>query len=123
MMVVNCPYCQAEAELTTGKEIYPHRKDLYDLKFWICRPCGAYTGTHKQSKEHAPKGKLADEALRKTRMRAHRMFDPLWESGYMTRNNAYAWLQEKLGWDKKPHIGFMDIEECERVIELTRPDR
>jgi hypothetical protein len=29
-----CPYCDREAALTTGAKIYPHRADLFGLKFW-----------------------------------------------------------------------------------------
>ncbi len=120
MSQVTCPYCQADAELTTGKEIYPHRRDLYQLRFWICRPCKAHTGTHKYSKNHAPKGRLANADLRKARSAAHRAFDPLWRDHGMHRSEAYEWLREAMGWERQPHIGFMDVAECERVIELSR---
>lgn len=116
---VICPYCKADAELVTGREIYPHRSDLFRLKFWRCKPCGAYTGTHKDSKRHAPKGRLANAELRKARIEAHTSFDPLWkDGGIYNRKEAYRWLRDTLGMERQPHIGFMDVEQCMRVVEL-----
>ena len=39
---VICPYCQRAAELVRGDWVYPHRPDLYDKKFYACKPCAAF---------------------------------------------------------------------------------
>ena len=113
-----CPYCLYSAQLVSGKEIYPHRSDLAHLKFWLCKPCWAYTGTHINSKRHAPKGRLADAELRAAKIAAHAAFDPLWRDGGMKRGDAYKWLQTVLQRDEQPHIGWMDVNECKEVVAL-----
>lgn len=77
MIGVKCPYCQGQAELTNGKEIYPHREDLWGLRFWICRPCQAYVGCHRYGNGQKPLGTPAQAGLRVFRKRVHAHFDPL----------------------------------------------
>lgn len=116
--VVLCPYCQQGAKLVSGEKIYPHRKDLYTLKFWVCEPCWAYVGTHKD-KDNKPLGTLADADLRKVRSYAHEAFDQKWRCGEMSRSDAYAWLSEALGVSVlKCHIGSFDRATCKKVIAL-----
>jgi len=99
----------------TGKEIYPHRKDLYKLTFYSCSPCKAYVGCHATSEK--PLGRLANSELRKAKSAAHRAFDPLWKSGDMKRKQAYKWLSQIIEIDGKDcHIGMFDIETCENVV-------
>lgn len=112
-----CPYCNIYAELVGGAAIYPHRPDLFELKFWRCS-CGAYTGTHANSPTHKPKGGLALAPLRAARIAAHGAFDKLWKRRHMSRSEAYEWLQMRLGMQRQPHIGFMDEAQCLRVLEV-----
>ena len=95
--------------------MYPHRRDLWSKKFFVCTPCDARVGCHANGK---PLGRLADAELRTAKMRAHSAFDKLWKNGGMSRNDAYRWLAGKLG-VKKVHIGEMDVDECELVIRLS----
>lgn len=32
-IMVSCPYCGERAKLVTGKDLYPHRPDLYAKPF------------------------------------------------------------------------------------------
>lgn len=77
-MTVICSYCNKPAELVTGKEIYPHRPDLYPKKFWRCRPCTAYVGCHKPNAGYGdgtrPLGRLANAELRAAKSAAHAAF-------------------------------------------------
>lgn len=115
---VICPYCGRPAKRVTGKEVYPHRNDLYRKKFWICRPCDAYVGCHRDGK---PFGTLANSDLRNIRMKVHEKFDRLWKSGRMDRNAAYKSLAKKLGIStKKCHIGMFDIEQCKRALRAAK---
>tara|TARA_R100000541_G_scaffold58197_2_gene69160 strand:- start:175 stop:567 length:393 start_codon:yes stop_codon:yes gene_type:complete len=110
-----CPYCKQFSKSVTGKEIYPHRKDLFNLVIYSCLPCNAYVGTHKGTTK--PLGRLANKELRKAKSAAHRAFDPLWKLGGMKRKEAYKWLAETL--DVEPidcHIGMFDVETCEDVV-------
>jgi len=116
MRAINCNYCGKAAQLVTGDVIYPHREDLYSLKFYLCNSCDAYVGCHKNS-DAVPLGRLANAELRKAKSAAHAAFDPIWKSGKMTRNKAYELLAKSLRLDKKHcHIGMFDVETCEEVI-------
>lgn len=120
-----CPYCGKQAVLVTGETIYPHRADLFDLKFWNCAPCEAYVGCHKPNIMFGdgtrPLGRLANAELRTMKSRAHAAFDALWKGGvFKNRGKAYAWLA--IAMSKRPedtHIGEFDVEECRQVIRLS----
>lgn len=113
-----CPYCHSNSEITDGSEIYPHRTDLRQKKFYICRMCNAYVGCHTNG---LPLGRLANARLRKAKQKAHAAFDPIWKSGKKSRKEAYQWLGEKLGINKENcHIGMFDEENCLRVVELCK---
>lgn len=114
-----CPYCEKPAGLVWGEAVYPHRPDLHRLRFWRCS-CGAYTGTHANSPNHAPKGGLAHAPLRKLRIAAHDAFDGRWRRLGIRRGSAYEWLKGQLGVEYTPHIGFMNEDECRRVIALCK---
>lgn len=119
-MKVICPYCHRPAELVDGKAIYPSRPDLYQKKFWLCTLCDAYVGTHRGSKAHNPLGRLANAELRRAKQDVHRVFDPLWKTKQMTRNEAYRWLAEELGIDRKEcHIGMFDVDRCRQAFEIV----
>jgi hypothetical protein len=63
--------------------------------------------------------RLVDRQLAARRIMAHNAFDPIWESGEMTRSEAYAWLAEQLGIPKKRcHMEQMDVAMCDRVIDI-----
>jgi hypothetical protein len=95
---------------------------LADLKAWACRPCDAWVGTHKNSPEHKPLGRLANAELRKAKMAAHAVFDPLWKSGRMSRKEAYSMLSEKMSIPKdQAHIGMFDVDQCKAVVNIFSP--
>jgi len=104
-----CGYCNCQTELQTGQTIYPHRHDLYKLFFWVCPNCGAYIGCHKKGARTKHKGQAvtsdgtiplgipANASLRKLRMQAHDLFDPIWRGGVISRRKAYAKMAAHLG--------------------------
>lgn len=105
--------CGGELALTDGREIYPHRPDLFTRRFWICRPCMAYVGCHPGTTR--PLGQPAGPALRQARIRAHAALDPLWQSGWMSRNDVYRELSGILGYEV--HVAQSNEQQCERIIE------
>ena len=116
---VKCPYCGTRAQLVDGTDIYPHRPDLAEKKFYQCAPCDAYVGCHPGTTNTL--GRLANAELRKAKMAAHAAFDPLWKSGAKKRDSAYAWLSDALGMEKKDcHIGMMDVADCRQVVEACK---
>ncbi len=121
-MKMSCDYCLRDAELVTGKEIYPHRPDLHKLPFYRCRPCKAYVGCHKGTT--VPMGRMANAELRAAKTAAHAAFDPLWREGVLTsRRHAYRWLADKMGLrEDQCHIGQFDVKQCEQVQRIVKRD-
>ena len=113
-MQTTCACCGSKVEqVVSGKEIYPHRQDLYSLKFYLC-DCGAYVGTHKGTEY--PLGTCADAALRTLRGKCHKAFDPLWKhtSVFSSRADAYAWLYAEL---KVAHIAEANKQQCKEILK------
>jgi len=115
--MINCPYCQRLTEKVTGKEIYPHRNDLWSKVFFRCLPCEAWVGCHPGT--DAPLGRLANAELRRCKSQVHSAFDPLWKSRERTRTQAYQWLADQLGIDvENCHIGEFDVATCKRAVGI-----
>ena len=63
----------------------------------------------------------ADAETRQLRHAAHEAFDPMWESGAMSRSAAYRALAEHLGLPvRKTHIGFFNKDECAKAIAFAQ---
>ena len=112
-----CPYCGAKPELIDSAEIY--NGTSYG-PIYICRPCNAYVGVYENT--NRPLGRLANAELREMKKQAHEVFDKIWKLKYKRgRYHAYRWLSQQL---QRPseytHIGMMDIDECQKVIELSK---
>jgi hypothetical protein len=123
---VICDYCKEKTILVPDTKVYGRS---YGGKLWICVPCDAWVGCHKGSKDHAPLGRLANDELRRWKIRAHAAFDPLWKakiridkcSQSEARKAGYVWLANELGIElKKCHIGYMDVAMCEKVVKLCK---
>lgn len=123
-----CPYCKAQAVTQTGLELYG-RPDLEAKKFYVCVPCGAWVGAHDS--DGAPLGTMANKALREARQRAHRIFDPLWNSAmpsgvarskteppFYRREDAYAWLATKMGIPVR-NVHFAHFDEATIIQAVT----
>jgi hypothetical protein len=55
----------------------------------------------------------ADKELRNARINAHYLFDSLWQWGWMSRGEAYEWLQKTFELPpEKAHIGLFTKEQC-----------
>lgn len=119
---VVCDYCGKDAPLITGRQVYPHRPDLYGKKFYRCVPCDALVGCHPGTESAL--GRLANPELRKAKMAAHAAFDPLWKSGKHKRGQMYGWLANQLGIEKKDcHIGMFDVDLCMRVVTVCQTSK
>lgn len=120
-----CDYCGQPAPLITGKELYPHRPDLWEKRFYRCDPCDAHVGCHPPATARGggigdgsvPLGRLANAELRRVRSAAHAAFDPIWQRQGMSRRDAYLWLAQELGIDPQEcHIGMFDLDQCRAAI-------
>ena len=117
--VVICGDCGARMRLVKPKP--DPAKGWRARMFWGCTQfpaCKGIHGAHQATGD--PLGVPANEATRRARTEAHKVFDELWKTpGFMTRNFAYAWLTEQMGETTQVHIGSATIEECERITKLS----
>ena len=106
--------------LTDGAEIYPHRPDLARLPFWKCDVCGNYVGCHHKSKNRTqPLGCIPTPELKNARRHIHRLLDPAWKSGKISRNKLYGVLSDKLGYGYHT-ANIRSIKEARRIYRLAR---
>jgi len=121
-MDVECPYCGKLAGLVDSKEVYRESHG----NIWMCRPCQAWVGVHKNDGKNRPLGSLANAETRQARKMAHARFDPIWQervgkqgAKQQVRGGAYAWLASHLGLHvDQCHIALFDLATCVRVIEI-----
>lgn len=112
--VVACPYCGQPAELVDSDRVYRRSFGM----IWLCEPCDAYVGCHRNSPTHAPLGTLAQAPLRKLRKEVHNLLDPIWKLGLAVgekdaRRRTYTWLAKQLGLPtKRCHVAEFDLPTC-----------
>jgi len=112
-----CPYCAEPSVFVDSKRIYGVSHGM----IYLCIPCNAYVGVHKNSKKAL--GRLADKELRSWKMKAHKNFDKLWRSKKMSRKVAYKWFSEKMGIDPEfAHIGMLDVDQCIKLVFLCQEE-
>ncbi len=115
---MNCDLCGRPATLSTGRDVYPHRRDLWHKHFWTCHPCKARVGCHDGTTTAL--GGMATEEMRRWRSQAHQAFDPIWKKQGVARSEAYAWLAEELGLPQsETHIGMFDVDQCKATVRAV----
>lgn len=116
-----CWYCGNPTKLVSSTAVY--ERDYG--RIYLCEPCNAYVGVHENTT--IGKGRVANAELRQGKMDAHRKFDKIWKTKIRVENCtkkrardfAYRWLSQQMGLAfGQCHIGWMVIEECQRVIEI-----
>lgn len=122
-MLIHCCECQQkiEARLTDGREIYPHRSDLFDLPFWKCDTCGNFVGCHHKTKNRTqPLGVIPTPELKNARQHIHRVLDPMWQGkGKGERNRLYNIISHKIGWEYHT-AKLKTIEEARAVYVIVK---
>ncbi|HDR9163662.1 TPA: hypothetical protein QDB28_004066 [Burkholderia vietnamiensis] len=108
----SCPHCGAVVGIVNNKAIYGRPYGEWPWAYMcIDARCRSYVGMHPFTS--IPLGTLADEATRAARKQAKALFMPLYESGHMTRTEAYAWLAGRLGIAlEKCHFGWFSAADC-----------
>jgi len=118
--MLTCPYCGGKAVLVDAGTVYKHYNKKG--KLWVCEnypKCDSYVGCHPNTE--IPLGRLADPRLRFFKKKAHCVFDPIWRSGQMSRNDAYEWLAVKMSLPLSAcHIGKFDVAQCKECIEVCK---
>lgn len=120
-----CPYCNSTAVLVNSTVVYGCDYGM----LWLCSnwpECDAYVSCHRGTNK--PKGGLACAELRRLRIQAHEHFDKLWQSGEVTRKDAYEWLKTAMGLiaTDDAHIAKFDARQCKQLIgllEIPKPYR
>ena len=120
-MKIYCVSCEVEvtARLTSGKEVYPHRPDLFNLPFWKCDACNNFVGCHhKTANRTKPLGCIPSPAIKAIRKQLHAVIDPIWESGRMSRGAVYSTMSNALG--RQYHTADLrSVEEAERMLVVA----
>jgi len=109
-----------DARLTDGREIYPHRPDLWGLPFWRCDSCKNYVGCHHKTKERTrPLGNIPTPEIKRARQHIHAILDPLWNGGAYPRGKLYAMIGERLG---RPYhtAELATVDEARDVYRVVR---
>jgi hypothetical protein len=80
---------------------------------YYCKDCRASVGCHFGT--NIPLGKMATKEIRILRKQAHEAFDVFWNTGLMSRSEAYLWLADKLEIEiSECHISWLSKD---RLIE------
>lgn len=112
-----CPNC--DPSLCAVMVLRHRRSD--GAPFWGCNQFPRCKATHGAHPDGKPLGTPGTPEVKAARRRAHDAFDRLWNEGGMRRAGAYAWLAQAMGLtSEQGHIGAFDVEQCERVIELSK---
>jgi hypothetical protein len=122
--MTTCIECGHVCKLVTGKEIYPHRSDLWEKPIWRCTHCPkSYCGCHPGTTE--PLGFAAGPETRRARMLLHeRMLDPIWKSAPKKRRRyvrtlTYALLSEQMELpEDETHTGMWTVEQCREAWRI-----
>ena len=117
---MHCPYCGSPVIYRTADGIY--KENTKRAMLFVCSrypSCNAYVRANKVTKK--PIGTLADPSLRRLRNQAHRFFNRLYESGLMSKGEAYNWLSVLTGMpESMAHIGFMGEYNCGLIIDESK---
>lgn len=118
-MIIYCCNCNKAiiGRLTNGKEIYPHRKDLYKLPFWKCDCCNQFVGCHHKSNEPTmPLGCIPSPEIKYARQIIHTQLDIMWENKEQ-RTAIYTYLSKMLGYTYHT-ADIKHMGEIDRVLYL-----
>ncbi len=117
---MRCPYCGASVVYRSADGIY--RDNSRGTMLYVCShypQCDSYVRVHAGT--NIPVGTLANHELRTLRRTAHHYFDQLYQSGMMSKQDAYQWLADLICAPlSEAHIGYLGEYYCKQVIEESR---
>lgn len=117
---IKCPYCGSPAQLRPASAIGKTGAGDSMKRFYVCARypfCDSYVQAHRKS--GLPMGSLANKELRRKRYEAHLALARLWQRGYMSKADAYCWLQTQMGiLEADAHIGKFTEYRCDETIRL-----
>lgn len=116
---MRCPYCGAPVVYRSADGIYRNNKGAM---LYVCShypDCDSYVRVHTGTK--LPVGSMANRELRALRRTAHFYFDQLYQSGLMTKQEAYQWMANLIGAPlSQAHIGYLREYYCTQIIEESK---
>ncbi len=108
------------ARLTDGSEIYTNRPDLASLPFWRCDGCQNYVGCHhKTDKPTTPLGCIPTQEIKNARQYIHRILDPIWKGGHLSRKFLYRRVAEAIGQENYHTADIRSVEEARKVYRAV----
>ena len=114
-----CNLCGGKVIYTSNSVIY-HR-EYGSGKIYLCTNCGAYVGTHENNPKEAH-GILADENMRKMKIKCHDLFDMKWlhsRNKKVARAKAYKWLANELNIPLEYcHFGYFDMDMLNKAYSV-----
>lgn len=121
-MKIYCCNCGDEVlcRLTDGKEMYPHRKDLYSIPFWIHDECKGFIGCHHKTVDRVkPLGVIASPEIKKARIYIHSVVDPIWKNKKMSRGKIYKKISDEIGYSfHTAEIKY--INEARKIYKIAK---
>lgn len=108
-----CPYCSAKAEWCENSKIYGRNFGSSYMCYW-CKNCGASVGCHRNSR--TPLGTMANQELKRLRMRCHAFIDASWKDANYARRSVYLCLEKIFGFPV--HISESNEEICRLITSL-----
>ena len=117
---MRCPYCGGTVQYRSADGIY--QENSRGTMLYVCShypECDAYVRVHAGTK--IPVGSMANHELRALRRSAHHYFDQLYQSGCMSKQDAYLWLADLIAAPlSQAHIGYLGEYYCKLVIEESK---
>lgn len=117
---LKCPYCGSSVIYRSADGIYKENKN--NVMLYVCSKypeCDAYVRVHEGTKK--PVGVMADGKLRALRLKAHKFFNKIYETGIMSKTEAYYWLANLISAPlSEAHIGYLGEYYCNVVIEESK---
>ena len=116
-MKIYCTTCESDQEAikARGRDLYPGKGN--DKRYYRCTGCDrSWVTRHRHTGE--PMGTMAGPDVRRLRSNAHRLVDPIWQSGRMSRQALYLKIGRLTGRDY--HAGTLatkaELDAVERAI-------
>lgn len=110
-----CHFCGGEVVFTTNDKIYGRKYG--NGMCYLCTKCKAYVGVHSNSRTAL--GILANDEMKKWKIKCHELFDSKWKNGDISRNYLYAKLAGQMKIERSHcHFGHFDLEELKRAYSI-----
>ena len=117
---LKCPYCGSRVQLKSADGIY--KDNSKGAMLYICSnypECDAYVRTCAGT--NIPAGTMANSALHRLRILAHKNFDIICKNCIMSKRDLYLWLANLLNVPlSQAHISFLGEYYCRLVIDESQ---